>query len=198
MNVLSIDTGGTHVKILATGQRTPREFASGTTLTNTAVNHPVGATWMKNAAKRGTKLIVADPRRTELARNATYFLQFNADTDVALLNAMIHAIIEEGLVNENFVKDRTSGFDALKENAKNFSPEKMAPICGIPAQTIREVARLFATSRGSMILWGSPWRGRPEKYPPARYCETGRSCASRISSAPRVWRCWCGSRTTPR
>ncbi|MGE0874126.1 MAG: formate dehydrogenase subunit alpha [Burkholderiales bacterium] len=121
---------------------------------NPTVNHPVAATWMKNAAKNGVKLIIADPRRTELARHATHFLQFNADTDVALLNAMIHAIIDEGLVNEDFIRDRTSGFDALKENAKDFSPEKMAPICGIPAQTIREVARLFATSKGSMILWG--------------------------------------------
>ena len=121
---------------------------------NPTVNHPVAATWMKNAAKNGVKLIIADPRRTELARHAAYFLQFNADTDVALLNAMIHAIIDEDLVDKKFVADRTSGFEALKENAKNFSPEKMAPICGIPAQTIREVARLFATSKGSMILWG--------------------------------------------
>ena len=81
-------------------------------------------------------------------------LQFKPDTDVALLNAMIHTIIDEDLVNETFVDDRTSGFEALKENAKNFSPEKMAPICGIPAETIREVARAFATSKGSMILWG--------------------------------------------
>jgi len=73
---------------------------------------------------------------------------------VALLNAMIHTIIEEDLVDKKFVADRTSGFDALRENAKNYSPELMAPICGIPAQTIREVARLFATSKGSMILWG--------------------------------------------
>jgi formate dehydrogenase major subunit len=121
---------------------------------NPTVNHPVAATWMKNAARSGTKLIVADPRRTELARYATHVLQFNPDTDVALLNAMIHTIIDEGLVNEAFIKDRTSGYDALKENAKDFSPEKMAPICGIPAQTIREVARLYATSKGSMILWG--------------------------------------------
>ena len=71
-----------------------------------------------------------------------------------MLNAMIHTIIDENLVNESFVKDRTSGFEALKENAKNFSPEKMAPICGIPAETLREVARAFATSKGSMILWG--------------------------------------------
>jgi formate dehydrogenase major subunit len=121
---------------------------------NPTVNHPVAATWMKNAVRNGVKLIVADPRRGELGRHATHYLQFRADTDVALLNAMIHAIIDEGLVNEAFVRDRTSGFEALKENAKNYSPEKMAPICGIPAQTIREVARLFATSKGSMILWG--------------------------------------------
>ncbi|MGE5130099.1 MAG: formate dehydrogenase subunit alpha [Sphingomonadaceae bacterium] len=121
---------------------------------NPTVNHPVAATWIKNAAKRGVRLIVADPRRTELERHATHFLQFRPDTDVALLNAMIHAIIDEGLVNEAFVRDRTSGFAELKKNAKAFSPEKMAPVCGIPAQTIRDVARLYATSKGSMILWG--------------------------------------------
>src|SRR5687767_10621978 len=121
---------------------------------NPTSNHPVAATWMKNAVRAGVKLIVADPRRSELARHAAYYLQFKPDTDVALLNAMIHTIIEENLVNEAFVKDRTSGYDALKENAKSFSPELMAPICGIPAHTIREVARLFATSKGSMILWG--------------------------------------------
>ncbi len=121
---------------------------------NPTVNHPVAATWMKNAAKAGAKLIVADPRRSDLARHATYYLQFNPDTDVALLNAMLHVIVEEGLVNEAFVRDRTSGYDALAENVKAFSPEVMAPICGIDAQTIREVARLYATSKGSMIMWG--------------------------------------------
>src|SRR6201991_3359904 len=74
---------------------------------NPTVNHPVAATWIKNAAKAGVKLIVADPRRSDLARHATYFLQFNADTDVALLNAMLHVIVEEGLVDEKFVTDRT-------------------------------------------------------------------------------------------
>jgi formate dehydrogenase major subunit len=121
---------------------------------NPTMNHPVAATFIKNAAKAGSKLIVADPRRGDLARHATYYLQFNADTDVALLNAMLHVIVEEGLVDEAFVRDRTSGFDALAENVRKFSPEAMAPICGIPAQTIREVARLYATSKGSMILWG--------------------------------------------
>jgi formate dehydrogenase major subunit len=121
---------------------------------NPTSNHPVAATWMKNAARRGVKLVYADPRRGELSRHAWRMLQFKPDTDVALLNAMIHTIIDENLVNANFVRDRTSGFEALKENAQSFSPEKMAPICGIPAQTIREVARAFATAKASMILWG--------------------------------------------
>jgi formate dehydrogenase major subunit len=121
---------------------------------NPTVNHPVAATWMKNAAKAGTKLVVADPRRSDLARHATYYLQFNPDTDVALLNAMLHVIVEEGLVDDAFVRDRTSGYKELAENVRKYSPEAMAPICGIDAQTIREVARLYATSKGSMILWG--------------------------------------------
>ena len=121
---------------------------------NPTVNHPVAATFIKNAAKAGVKLIVADPRRGDLARHATYNLQFNADTDVALLNAMLNVIVEEGLVDQAFIADRTSGYAELAENVKKFSPEKMAPICGIDAKTIREVARLYATSKGSMILWG--------------------------------------------
>jgi formate dehydrogenase major subunit len=121
---------------------------------NPTVNHPVAATFMKNAAKRGAKLIVADPRRGDLARYARYYLQFNPDTDVALLNAMLHVIVEEGLVDEAFIRDRTSGYEALAENVKAFSPETMAPICGIDAATIREVARVYATSKASIIMWG--------------------------------------------
>ena len=121
---------------------------------NPTVNHPVAATWIKNAVKNGTKLIIADPRRTELARHATHVLQFKPDTDVAMLNALMHVIVAEGLVDEGFIRDRTSGYQALAENVKKYSPETMAPICGIPAQTLREVARLYATSKASMILWG--------------------------------------------
>jgi formate dehydrogenase major subunit len=121
---------------------------------NPVVNHPVAATWIKNAVKRGTQLILAEPRRSELARHAAYFLQLKPDTDVALLNAMMHTIVDEGLVAESFIADRTSGYDELRKNVAGHSPEAMAPVCGIPAQTIREVARLFATSKGSMILWG--------------------------------------------
>jgi formate dehydrogenase major subunit len=121
---------------------------------NPISNHPVAATWIKNAAKGGAKLIYADPRRSELSRHATYMLQFKPDTDVALLNAMMHTIIEEGLVDDDFVQSRTSGYEELRKNVEGYSPEAMAPVCGIAAETIREVARLFATSRASMILWG--------------------------------------------
>ncbi|QJR16222.1 formate dehydrogenase subunit alpha [Usitatibacter palustris] len=121
---------------------------------NPTANHPVAATWIKNAARNGAKLIVADPRRNDIARHAWRTLQFKADTDVALLNAMIYTILEENLCDQEFIRTRTSNFQALKENSKGFSPETMAPICGIPAETIREVARAYATSKGSMILWG--------------------------------------------
>ena len=121
---------------------------------NPVVNHPVAATWIKNAVKNGTKLILADPRRSELARHAEHYLQFKPDTDVAMLNAMMHAIVEEGLVAQSFIADRTLGYEELKANVAAYSPEAMAPVCGIPAATIRDVARLFATSKGSMILWG--------------------------------------------
>ena len=116
---------------------------------NPVVNHPVAATWIKNAVKNGTKLILADPRRSELARHATHYLQFKPDTDVALLNAMMHTIVEEGLVAESVHRrphERLRGAQAT--NVAGYSPEAMAPVCGIPAQTIREVARLFATSKG--------------------------------------------------
>ncbi|MBI2294976.1 MAG: formate dehydrogenase subunit alpha [Betaproteobacteria bacterium] len=121
---------------------------------NPVSNHPVAATWIKNAVKKGAKLIYADPRRSELSRHAAYYLQFKPDTDVAFLNAMMHTIVREGLVNEAFVRSRTTGFEELKKNVEGYSPEAMAPICGIPAETIKEVARLYAKSRASMILWG--------------------------------------------
>ena len=121
---------------------------------NPTVNHPVAATWLKNAMRAGTKLILMDPRRSELARLAYRYLPFKPDTDVALLNAMMHVIVEENLVDEKFISDRTLGYEALVDNVKGYSPELMEPICGIPAETIREVARLYATSKGSMILWG--------------------------------------------
>ena len=121
---------------------------------NPTANHPVAATWMKNAAKRGTKIVLADPRVTDIGRYAWRTLQFRADADVALLNALIHTVIDEGLVNEEFVRNRANNFEALKKNVQGYSAEAMAPICGIPAETIREVARAFATAKAAMVLWG--------------------------------------------
>ncbi|MFN9280819.1 MAG: formate dehydrogenase subunit alpha, partial [Betaproteobacteria bacterium] len=121
---------------------------------NPVVNHPVAASFIKNAVRQGTKLILIDPRRTDLSRHAHRVLQFRPDTDVALLNALMHVIVEEGLVDADFIATRTEGYEALRDNVRAFSPEAMAPVCGIAAATIREVARLYATSRASMILWG--------------------------------------------
>jgi len=121
---------------------------------NPTSNHPVAATWMKNAAKNGAKIVLADPRVTDIGRHAWRTLQFKADTDVAMLNALIHTIIQEGLTDLDFISRRASNFEALRENVKAYSPEAMEPICGIPAKTLREVARAYAKAKGAMILWG--------------------------------------------
>ncbi|HEY5800058.1 MAG TPA: molybdopterin-dependent oxidoreductase, partial [Burkholderiaceae bacterium] len=121
---------------------------------NPTVNHPVAATWIKNAVRQGTRLIVCDPRRSELSRLAHRFLQFQPDSDVALLNALMHVIVAEGLVDQGFIDSRTIGYEELAANVAAYSPEAMSPLCGIAAETIREVARLYATSKASMILWG--------------------------------------------
>ncbi|MGO1117902.1 formate dehydrogenase subunit alpha [Rhodovibrionaceae bacterium A322] len=119
-----------------------------------AQNHPVAATFIKNAAKNGKQVIVMDPRRQGLSRHATHMLQFKPGQDVALLNAMIHTIIDEDLVDQQFIQAMTSGYDDLKTHSAQFPPEEMEAVCGIPAETIREVARLYARSERSIILWG--------------------------------------------
>ena len=121
---------------------------------NTEENHPVAATFIKNARRAGTTLIVADPREVPLARHADYFLNFRPDSDVALLNALMHSILSQGLVNEDFVARRTRGFEELKAHLEAFAPEAMAPLCGIDAATIHEVARRYATAKCAIIFWG--------------------------------------------
>src|SRR5215831_1122777 len=121
---------------------------------NPTVNHPVAATFIKNAAKRGAKLYVMDPRRQSLSRHATKHLAFKPGSDVAMLNAMIHTIITEGLTDEQYIAGYTEGYDELKAKIKEFTPEKMAPICGVPAETLREVARMYARAKSSIIFWG--------------------------------------------
>ena len=122
---------------------------------NPAANHPVAATFIKNAVReRGAKLVVIDPRRQLLSRHAWKHLAFKPGSDVALLNAMIHTIIEEDLVDQSFISRFTEDFDRLAEHARDFSPEKMSPLCGIDAAIIREVARAYAQARSSIIFWG--------------------------------------------
>ncbi len=121
---------------------------------NPTANHPVAATWMKNAARRGTKIVLADPRVTDIGRHAWRTLQFKPDADVALLNAMIHTIIEEGLADREFIAQRASNFEALQASVAAYVPEAMASVCGVPAERIREVARAFAQAKSAMILWG--------------------------------------------
>ncbi len=121
---------------------------------NPTSNHPVAATFIKNAAKRGATLIVADPRGQTLSRHADHMLQFRPGTDVALLNAIMHVIVAEDLVDRQYIAGFTENFEELKETVADFSPEEMAEICGIDAATIRTVARVFANARTAMIFWG--------------------------------------------
>ncbi|MEN0040507.1 MAG: formate dehydrogenase subunit alpha [Pseudomonadota bacterium] len=119
-----------------------------------ATNHPVAATYFKRAAKRGTKLVIMDPRGQELMRHAEHSLRFKPGTDVAMLNAMLHTIIEEELYDEQYIQANASGFEALREKVKDFAPEDMAEVCGIEAEQLRAVARLYANSERSIIFWG--------------------------------------------
>jgi len=117
-------------------------------------NHPVAATYLKQAAKRGAKVIVIDPRGQELMRHASHPVRFKPGTDVALLNAMLHVIIAEKLYDEQYIQAHASGFEALKEKVADFSPEAMAPVCGVEADYIREIARTYANAERAIIFWG--------------------------------------------
>lgn len=121
---------------------------------NPTENHPVAATYFKQFAKRGGKLIVMDPRGQALSRFATHMLQFKPGADVSMLNAIMHVIIEEELYDKAYIEKFTENWEAEKAHLKDFSPEKMAPICGIEPETLRAVARDFATSKSGMIFWG--------------------------------------------
>ncbi len=121
---------------------------------NPTVNHPVAATFIKNAVKRGATLIVIDPRGQALSRHARYHLRFRPGTDVPLLNALIHTIIAEDLYDPSYIDSHTEGYEDLRAKVAAFSPEAMAPLCGIEARVLREVARTYALSRASIIFWG--------------------------------------------
>jgi formate dehydrogenase major subunit len=117
-------------------------------------NHPVAATFFKQAAKRGAKLFVMDPRGQVMARYATEMLRFKPGRDVALLNALLHTIIEEDLYDRQYVQAHTEDFERLREHVRAYAPEKMAEICGIDAAILRRVARDYARARAAIIFWG--------------------------------------------
>ena len=122
---------------------------------NTTANHPVAATFMKQAAKSGrTKIIVVEPRRVEIADHAEVFLQIRPGTDVAMYNAWMHVLIDEGLVDEAYVAEHTEGFEALKELVANYPPEVAAEVCGVDADEIRRAARLFGAAGAAIVFWG--------------------------------------------
>ncbi len=121
---------------------------------NPTENHPVAATFFKQAVKAGAKLIVMDPRGTALKRHATHMLQFTPGSDVAMLNAILNVIISEDLWDGDYVARHTEGFENLRQRVKEFTPEAMAPICGIEAERLREVARCYASAGAGIIFWG--------------------------------------------
>ncbi|MBB5690037.1 formate dehydrogenase subunit alpha [Roseomonas alkaliterrae] len=117
-------------------------------------NHPVAATFLKDAAARGAGLIVMDPRGTGLDRFAEEVVRFAPGQDVALLNAMLHVVIAEGLHDRDFVARRLAGFEALAEHVRAYAPEAVEARCGVPAAQIRRVARRYARAERALILWG--------------------------------------------
>src|SRR5450830_1568591 len=121
---------------------------------NPTENHPVAATFFKQAAKRGAKLVVMDPRGQALKRHAWQMMQFKNGTDVAMLNGMLNVIVTEKLYDQQYVQTYVEGFAPFAESIKDFTPEEMAPICGIPADTLRNVARSYARAESAIIFWG--------------------------------------------
>lgn len=121
---------------------------------NPIENHPVAATYFKQFTKRGGKLIVMDPRGQALKRFASHMLQFRPGADVSMLNAIMHVIVEEKLYDQQYIDAYTENWEAEKSHLAGFAPEAMEAICGIDAETLRDVARTFAGAKAAMIFWG--------------------------------------------
>jgi formate dehydrogenase major subunit len=121
---------------------------------NTTANHPVAATFIKDAAADGTTLIVIDSRETGIATHAHHFLKIKPGSDVALYNAMMGVMIQEDLVNHDYIRDYTEDYEALRDLVVKYTPEVAESICGVPADEIREVARIFGRADAAIIFWG--------------------------------------------
>ncbi|MBI1722961.1 MAG: formate dehydrogenase subunit alpha [Gemmatimonadetes bacterium] len=120
---------------------------------NTSETHPVFGAAIKRAHAKGSTLIVADPRRTELAARADIHLQMQPGTDVALFNAMLHHVLERGLEDKGFIARRTHDFDAVRQAVAPYTPEKAEAITGVPAGLIRKAAELYARGPNTSTLW---------------------------------------------
>ena len=122
---------------------------------NTTECHPLIGRLVRQGVKfKGTRLIIADPRTTELAKMAAIHLRHRPGTDVALINAMMHVIIEENLHNKKFIQERTEGFEQLAETVKKYTPEMAEKITGVPKADIIKAARLFAGVDKATVLYG--------------------------------------------
>ncbi len=120
---------------------------------NTTEAHPLISTRIMRAQKKGAKVIVVDPRDVQIARLADLHLRQRPGTDVAWLNGMMHVIIEEGLYDQEFVQDRTEGFEELKSAVADYTPARVQEITGIPAQDLEAAARLYAGAERGAILY---------------------------------------------
>ncbi|HMS09965.1 MAG TPA: molybdopterin-dependent oxidoreductase, partial [Pyrinomonadaceae bacterium] len=121
---------------------------------NPTENHPIPGARIKQAVRRGAKLIIIDPRRTELTKYADVHLQLNAGANIPLFNALAHAIIDEGLADEDFIRDRVDEFDEFQTFLADYSPETVAEECGVAAADIRAAARLYASAKPAMCFHG--------------------------------------------
>lgn len=121
---------------------------------NTTENHPVAATFFKEAAERGTTLIVIDPRRPGIADHAQHYIRYKPGTDVAFLNGLMHVIIKEELTDPDFIAKRTENFAALQETVKQYTPELVEKLTGVPAEQVRTIARVYGRAKNAMIFWG--------------------------------------------
>lgn len=120
---------------------------------NTTENHPVIGAQVRQALRKGGKLIVADPREIPLAKDADVYLKIKPGTSIALSNAMINVILEEGLEDKEYIANNTEGFDKLQEVVKKYTPEYAAEICEVDPEDIRKAARLYASVKKASLLY---------------------------------------------
>ena len=122
---------------------------------NPLENHPVvGARIRQHVLKSGANLIVADPRRTEIAAGATLHLRLKPGTNIPLLNALAHVIAAEDLVDHKFLRERVAEWDEFRAFIGDWTAERAEGVCGVPADDIRKAARLYATAKPSMSFHG--------------------------------------------